>query len=236
MNDMTEIRNIDYNDYVDLVGTAHFTRRSLDDAYRAIRSLKPHDVALELDWNRFRLLNASCVGCSERGSCRGICEFTGAAEALGNIDANVWLIDMTEREMRQRIRSRMTPFEMSRIAFSPYGSWDQDPVRLWERGFKDRVISNTKRQIEASRRFLPSVWRVLIDERNALMAGRLARIVTRKLDEERKPKILTFVGAAHVEGMRELLSNPLTVKEDLRRLGVPFTEPALIRRVAVQED
>ena len=108
---MFEIFNVDYNTYVDVVGTAHFTRRSINDAYESINSLNPKDVAIELDWRRFKHLNTACLGCPKIRICKGLCEFTGAAEALGNVDANIWLIDMTEQEIRRRIRSRMTPSE-----------------------------------------------------------------------------------------------------------------------------
>ncbi|MFQ6074573.1 MAG: hypothetical protein ACE5Z5_00365 [Candidatus Bathyarchaeia archaeon] len=233
---MIEIYDIDYNGHVDIIGTAHFTRRSLNDAYEAINALKPRDVAIELDWRRFRRLNTACVACPRRGSCKGMCEFIGATEALGNVDANIWLIDMTEQEMRHRIRNRMTPFERSHVALPIYPQSKEDPVWLWEMGLKDRVINNSKRQIEILREISPSVWRVLIDERNAVMAARLAWIATKNLDKGKESKILTFVGAAHVEGIRDLLGNPLLLKENFRKLNLSFTEPTLIRRVAVQGD
>jgi len=233
---MVEILNADHNDYVAIVGTAHFTRRSINDAYESIMSLKPEDVALELDWSRYQSLNTACIACSKRGSCKGICEFTGAAEALGNVDANIWLIDMTEQEMRRRIRSRMTPLERSRIGFRVHRKAGEDPIWLWEQGFKDRVVSNSKKEIEAGRRIFPSLWSVLIDERNALMAARLAWIVSKNLNEGNNSKILTFVGAAHVEGIKELLKNPILIKNQLRRSNLSFTEPTLIRRVAIQRN
>lgn len=231
---MVEILNINYNEYVDIVGTAHFTRRSINDAYESIKSLNPKDVAIELDWRRFQHLNTACLNCPKSGSCKGLCEFTGATEALGNVDANIWLIDMTEHEIRHRIRSKMTPFERFRMGFQVYREVDEDPIRLWEKGFKDRVINNSKREIEASRKLFPSVWRVLIDERNALMAARLAWIASKNLNKGKNSKILTFVGAAHVEEIRALLMDPILIKENLRKINLPFTEPTLIRRVAIQ--
>jgi pheromone shutdown protein TraB len=231
---MVQIHDTDYNKYVDLIGTAHFTRRSLNDAYEAIESLKPRDVALELDWRRFTQLNTACLNCPKAQSCKGICEFIGATEALGNTNAHIWLIDMTEREMLHRIRRRMTPYERSRIRIPLRYYADEDPVWLWERGYKERVINDSKRQIETGRRYFPSVWRVLIDERNALMAARLAWISSKNLDEGKKPSILTFVGAAHVEGIRDLLQHPLQIRDHLRTFNLSFTEPTLIRRVAVQ--
>ena len=88
--------------------------------------------------------------------------------------------------------------------------------------------------MEILRKIYPSVWQVLIDERNTLMAARLAWIVTKNLDEERKSKILALIGAAHVEGIERLLNNPYLICENIRKFGLPFTEPTLIRRVAVQ--
>jgi len=233
---MPQIYNVDYNDYVEIVGTAHFTRRSINEAYEAIESLKPEDVALELDWRRFRQLNTACLTCPRRESCVSICEFTAATEALGNVNANIWLIDMTEEEMKHRISSKMSPFEMFNIPPRIHRYSVENPVWLWERGFKDRVVNDSKKEIEKLRRIFPSVWQVLIDERNALMSARIVWIASKNLDEGKHPKVLTLVGAAHVEGIKELLKKPLLIKEKLEKFDLPFTKPTLIRRVAIQED
>jgi pheromone shutdown protein TraB len=68
------------------------------------------------------------------------------------------------------------------------------------------------------------------------MAARLACITSDQLMENKKPNILAFVGAAHVEGIKKLLSNPLAIKENLRKLGLTFTPPTLIRRINVNVD
>ena len=231
--EMVEICDIDYNRDITLIGTAHFTRRSINDAYEAVTTSKPSDICVELDWKRFTALNSACTSCPKNGACKGLCEFTGASDALGNTDANIWLIDMTERELRQRIRERMSPLEKCRIVSPVY--YREDPVTMWERGYKERVIEDSKRNIEAMRRASPAVWAVLIDERNALMAARLAWIATKNTQTEKKSKILAFVGAAHVEGISGLLRNPLQIKHELKKYSLPFSEPTRIRRVAVQE-
>jgi pheromone shutdown protein TraB len=231
---MVQIFNVDYNKYVDIVGTAHFTRRSINDAYESIKSLNPNDVAIELDWKRFKHLNTVCIGCPKTSSCKGLCEFTAAAEALGNVDANIWLIDITEKEMQRRIKSRMTRSERERMGFLLSHGLDENPIRLWAKGFKDRVINNSKKQIEDSRRLFPSVWQVLIDERNVLMTAKLAWIASKNLNEGKNSKILAFVGAAHVEGIKDLLIKPYLIKDQLRRFGLSFMEPTLVRRVAIQ--
>ncbi len=233
MTRVTEILNLDYTAYVELIGTAHFTRRSIRDASAAIAALRPRDVALELDWRRFRALNAACLACPRRAACEGLCEFTAATESLGNVDANIWLIDMTEQEMRRRIRSHMTPGERRPRGAPGYGEVAADPRRLWEWGRKDEVIRHSQRAIAQQRRRFPSVWRVLLDERNALMAVRLAWIASKNLRDEAPSTILAVVGAAHVPGIRSLLQHPLRLRETLRRLQLPFAEPTLIRRVAV---
>ncbi len=229
---MVEIYDTDYNRSIDLIGTAHFTRRSINDAYEAVTTYRPSDICVELDWKRFAALNAACTHCPRNGSCKGLCEFTGASDALGNTDASIWLIDMSEQEIGQRIRSRMSPLDRGRAALQVYGSGNS--VELWERGYKEKVVEDSKRNIEAMRRASPAVWGVLIDERNALMAARLAWIATKNIGAGKTSNVLAFVGAAHVEGISNLLRNPLRIKDELKRFNLRFTEPTLVRRIAVQ--
>jgi len=231
----TEIYDINYNDHIRLVGTAHFTKRSLYDAYQAVKRLQPTDLAIELDMKRFRILNAACWTCPRHGTCTTKCEFIGATEALGNVDANIWLIDMSEHEIGQRIRRLTTPTWIFRVSL-PFFYQEDEMTRLWEQGFKDEVINTYQRRLERLRQRAPAVWRVLIDERNTIMAARLAWITSKKLKENKKPNVLTFVGAAHVEEIKELLSNPLAIKENLRKLGLAFTPPTLVRRISVNTD
>jgi pheromone shutdown protein TraB len=87
--------------------------------------------------------------------------------------------------------------------------------------------------IDYNRQRAPSVWRVLIDERNAMMAARLSWIITTQLNQDASPHVLALVGAAHVEGIQTLLKDPQLIRNTLRNFGLSFTEPTLIRRVAV---
>ncbi len=191
----TQIYNLDYNDYISLIGTVHFTTRSFHEASQVVKRLQPTDLAIELDLNRFKTLNTSCWACYRRGMCRAKCEFIGATEALGNVDANIWLIDISEHEISQRIYRLAT------------------------------LTSRAK-----------ATWRVLINERDTIMAARLAWIASKALREDGKPNILGFVGAAHVEGIKNLLSSPSIIKENLQKLNLTFTQPSLIRRISVNPD
>ncbi len=124
---------------------------------------------------------------------------------------------------------------LSRVRI-PYIPREDDITRLWEQGYKDEVLNSEQRRLEMLRLKAPHVWRVLIDERNALMAVRLAWIASEKLKEDEEPKILALVGAAHVDGIRALLKEPMAIKENLRRLSLTFTPPTLIRRISVNAD
>ena len=241
----TEIRDIDYNEFISLLGTAHFTKRSVREACEAVERLKPTDLAIELDLQRFNALNGVCISCPKRIECDRKCEFVGATDALGNSDVNIWLIDMSEYEIAVRIRSAAYPFSSSGWGYISYADVpffyddegdEEDEASLWERGLKEKVLDSNQRRLELLRRRAPAVWRVLIDERNALMAARLAWIVSKSLDDGIKPKILAVVGAAHIEGIRELLTSPSAIKENMYRLGLRFTPPTLIRRVKIKGD
>jgi pheromone shutdown protein TraB len=187
----TEIYNLDYNQFVHILGTTHFTKRSLQDAYRAVDQLKPTDLAIELDMERFRELNQTCATCPKRGICAHKCEFIGAVDALGNIDANIWLIDMTKQQFIHRA------------------------------------------QIFPSR---ARMWRVLINERDTIMAARLAWIATQNLKIQREPNVLTLVGAAHVKGIHCLLQNPMRIKQNIDQLNLEYAPPKLIKRVKISGD
>lgn len=187
----TDIYNIDYTQFVHVLGTTHFSRRSLQDAYNAVARLKPTDLAIELDLKRYHILNDKCATCPQSTSCTRKCEFIGAVEALENRNTNIWLIDMSRHEFQNRLRLL---------------------------------------QAESSH------WRVLLHERDALMAARLAWITTSNLEKGETPRVLALVGAAHVKGMNAMLSDPGVLKKRLDRLELPFTPPVLMRRVMIAGD
>ena len=149
----------------------------------------------------------------------------GGSDALGCVDANIWLIGMDEPEKRWRSRTLMTVQERKNLRLLPWisrGSID-DPV-LWERGPKNIVLD--RKRMEQLRTHLPSIWRVLMDERSALMAGRLAWIATQRIrQDQREPKIMAPVGAAHVEGLRGLLAEPHFIATKLMGYDLEFTPP-----------
>ena len=229
-----EIYNTDYTHYIQLLGTAHFTQRSVQEASHTVKNTKIKNLALELDVQRFHILDKLCIQCTQRMVCTSKCEFVAASDALGNIDANIWFIDMSEKEMMKRLsRSLDNPIERRRYNFRDELREENLPW-LWEHGFKDEVLQRSNQRLERLKRSTPPLWRVLIKERNALMAARLTEIASNLLDKKEHPKILALVGAAHIKGIHAHLRNPTSIKETLNHLRLPYTPPATIQRIQVQ--
>lgn len=226
---------LDYNSHVELVGTAHFTRRSIEEAVSKILSKKPKDIALELDIERYRALSL-CPSCPKRCICqRGMCEFTAASEALGNMDVNIWLIDMDEHEVKLRIDRLISPREAANLHLLGIDlGGGARVIKLWERGYKDLALKLSEKEWQMVERYLPTIHRVLMLEREALMSARILWIISRKLKTlEELPELIAFVGAGHVKGIRHYLSNPHEVTPALAKFKVSFTPPTLVRRVKV---
>ena len=71
------------------LGTAHFTRRSLLEAYEAVRKLKPTDLVVKPNMRHFHILDRQCVSKLECESCGRRCESVKIADALGNMDTKI---------------------------------------------------------------------------------------------------------------------------------------------------
>lgn len=229
-----EIFDIDYTPFIGLLGTAHFTQRSIIDASQAVKQSGTRDLAIELDPKRFTVLNRLCLSCPRNRHCSSKCEFIVASEVLGNINANIWLIDMSEIEMTQRIQKWLR-HDYTHHSDQPLEHiTDEELPWLWERGLKKEALHRSNERLEALKRADSPLWKVLIEERNALMAVRLAEIASRDLEKNEQPNVLALVGAAHVEGIHSLLQNPSIIPSVLERLDLPYSPPTLVRRVHVE--
>jgi len=225
----------DYNQYIEILGTAHFTSTSIRDAVEKVRTIKPDALALELDLRRYFALQGNCIYCGRR-HLSSRCEFTTASDTLGNVDADIWLVDMTEDEMHQRITQLAQKYGFT---YRPRNNWKSyqealTAARLWESGRKEEAQQLFEADLEQLKQSVPVVWAVLVEERNLLMAARLSWLVTEYLDEGIKaPKVLALTGAAHEKGIKQYLREPTKIPVKLREFGLNFTQPSLIRRVHV---
>lgn len=229
-----EIFNIDYTPFIGLLGTAHFTQRSILDASQAVKQTGTQDLAIELDPKRFTVLNRLCISCPRNRCCSSKCEFVVASEVLGNIDANIWLIDMSEIEIAQRIH-RLQRYDYTHYIDPNLEDIADDELPwLWEHDYKKEVLRRSTKRLKTLQRTGSPTWRVLIEERNALMAARLTEIASRDLEKNEQPNVLALVGAAHVEGISSFLQNPSIIPSVLKRLDLPYSPPTMIRRVHVE--
>lgn len=222
----------DYPRYVEFVGTAHLSERSLREAVEAVRAIKPIAIALELCPYRYDYLRNLCRDCPIRMGCPQRCEFLAAVEELRSVDVDVWLIDMVQEEIAARViaaASREEAKAWKRLQ-SQLATRELYGLRLWEEGLKDEAMRLFDGDLRLMREAFPTLWRVLILERNALMACRLIYIVSQYL--EKIPgdfKVLVLTGAAHVEGLRELMARPREAFQLLGRFSIAFSQPHLIR-------
>ncbi len=217
----------------DLVGTAHFTGRSIADAVKAASSGVHSAVAIELDRARFDELNRGgySVGIPHRPAAEG--EFVAATDAFGNRDGDLWLIDWSLDQIDHRLRKTLTSAELRRwIRISrELNPYEVMGIRFWEAGMKENALKYLNLTTQAMRGYTPTFHRVLIEERNLLMSARLMDIVRRSSDTE--PRLLVLVGMAHVDGVRELLNSPEKISEGFERYGLNYSSPTRIRRARV---
>lgn len=235
--DVNQFPSIDYSSYVEFIGTAHFTRTSIRDVLSAVKQEKYTAVCIELDKYRYDRLKNRCRFCSKWSSCDRKCEFVTATEALGNQDADIWLIDMTEREINHRISTLATYPEIcawngirNRVLYGQIQG-----LKLWEEGLKDEAMDYFQGNLQVMKETFPSLFRILITERNVLMACHLICIISRYLKQlpSEKLRILALTGAAHVDGIKKLLKSPNETLHLLKKLQIPFSPPIQIRRIKV---
>jgi len=96
---------------------------------------------------------------------------------------------------------------------------------------KDEALHYLDFTTSAMREYFPSLYRVLIIERNLLMAGRLMEVESQLAAPQ--ARLLVLMGMAHIDGVRELLREPERVSEGFDRYGLNYSSPIRIRRARV---
>ncbi len=131
-------------------------------------------------------------------------EMLVAYQTAQELEIPVALIDVDALVTWSRLRSKMAPSEVLKLILSSLAALFVRRERVEKE--MDRYRQDSVGFIEAVGKEYPSVKRVVVDERNEYMAGRL-----RELHEE-YGDIVAVVGDGHVEGLRRLLEGvPLEV-------------------------
>ncbi len=212
-----------------IVGTSHIAKDSLREVEREIDSFKPDIVAVELDRRRYAsllgkqqkaYLNLSAVrqigflGFSfaliaslvqrKLGDIVGMdpgAEMESAIRLAKKRKLQVALIDQDIMITLNRLR--MTGQEKRNLARDIFNGLVLRKPELGVSFDLSKVPSDEVIRVLLGklRERYPSLYRVLVHERNVVMSKNLSRILAEHPDK----KVLAVVGAGHEDGMRQLL-------------------------------
>lgn len=213
-----------------MVGTAHVSRSSIDEVVSAIRQASPGAVAVELCQTRydvmknpalwqnmdifkiikekrasFLLANLVMSSFQRRiGQKLGVKPGDEMRAAIGEAEASgidVVLVDRNVQVTLARAWRRLSFWEKMKMIYASLVAVfeaedidEQDIERLKE---KDMLTT----AVEEMARHAPTIKEVLIDERDAYMARKIADIPS--------DKVVAVVGAGHMKGIHRQMENPV---------------------------
>ena len=208
----------------------------------AILSRRPKVVALELDPARY----AALVQRAPRSRGFGVLhlvagiearvaaeygvqvgdEMLAAARAANEVGAEVALVDVDSRDVLVRMWRSMSWGEKTRLVVSlvrgMFAGREQVETEL------ARYHQDERSVIDEFARALPTAKRILIDERDAHMAARLADLHRTRGD------VVAVVGDGHIHGLRDRLAAESLEVVRLRDLRSPPSGPNASASVSVR--
>ena len=234
---------VDIDENLRLIGTAHISSASVELVRSQIEEWSPDLVAVELCESRkasllepdaldnedlLKILNEgkshmillqSALAAEQRrmgissGEKPGA-ELLAAIEAAEEADIPVELIDRDVLITLRRAWSKMGFIEKFRVLDALLWQEDDDEGASVEELLEDSDMLS--KLMEEAREVAPAAGSVLIDERDAFLAGRIQQIRGRG-------KILAVVGAGHLNGIQENLAEP--AMETASRIAELSVEP-----------
>ncbi len=223
-----------YLRYVKLIGTMHVSPESRDEVVRTILSERPHAIAIELDRARFMAMSGGekqglSLGDSLKYGRRGLVnyllakleeklgeefgmapggEMMAAIEASRVLGVPLYLIDedinfILGRILAAPFREKALLVLESLAVFLPLGAGGGTEENLME-GYRTMMLQ--------FRRRYPYLYRVLVDERNEVMARNLISIVDSLLAVGiKRPRVVAVVGLGHRNGIEHILDRQRVV-------------------------
>lgn len=220
---------MNYLRYVKIIGTMHVSPKSRDEVFRTILKERPHAVAVELDRARFigmqqkiemtlsdslrlgrkGVINYVLAKVEEKlGETFGMApgeEMRAAIEAARAIGVPLYLIDEDIGLILAKI-SRAPAREKLLMALESLGVLL--PLKNVDIG--DPFEDYRWMMLEFRRRY-PYLYRVLVEERNEVMARNLMMIVDSLLaGGVKRPKVVAVVGLGHKPGIERILNRGKT--------------------------
>ena len=226
---MTEAPIYDRSERLRVLGTAHISSSSVAAVREQIESFKPDIVAVELCASRHAALTSnrrldkegllkvvkegkaplvmlqSLLAAEQRkmgmdeGEQPGA-ELLAAVQTAEEANLEVALIDRDIQTTLRRAWKRMKFFEKARILWSLLGDDEDDEAPEVSKLLEDQDLLSSL--MEELRTFSPGAGSVLIDERDAYLAGKIA-----DLEASSDKRILAVVGAGHLRGIEAHLKN-----------------------------
>lgn len=245
-----------------LVGTAHVSRESIELVKKTIEKEKPEVVGVELDFQRLQqlrqgkrwkqldlnqiiregkthlfLLNVLLANLQKQiGKQFGVMpgsEMLAAVRAAAEKKIPVALLDRDVGITLRRALNRTSLVEKAKLGYSIVSGFMGFGQKLDEKTIeqlKEKDILNGLMQ-QLSRE-MPSVKKVLVDERDMFIATRILRVKAKR--------VVAVVGAGHLEGIKKYLDRPrdlsglLTVKKKRGILSyLKYLVPALFAVIVV---
>ena len=234
---------VDIDDKLRLVGTAHISSASVDLVRSQIEEWSPDLVAVELcesrkasllepdaldnadllkilnDGKSHMILLQSALAAEQRrmgissGEKPGA-ELLAAIEAAEAAEIPVELIDRDVLITLRRAWAKMGFLEKFRVLDALLWQEDDEEGATVEELLEDSDMLS--KLMEEAREVAPAAGSVLIDERDAFLAGRIQQIRGRG-------KILAIVGAGHLDGIQKNLAEP--AMETASRIAELSVEP-----------
>jgi pheromone shutdown-related protein TraB len=207
-----------------VVGTAHISEESIAEVKRTVEAERPDVVAVELDPGRYQALthpeqqSASIKDILSSGKLYQFLvhwllayvqnklgaevgvkpgsEMLSAIDAARSVGASVALVDRDINVTIARFWAKMRFVEKLKMLIALLGITTSDEEIDIEEITNDDVISQLVTEL---RQFSPNAAQVLVDERDAYLAGNLLKL---------RGKIVAVVGAGHKEGIKRYLERP----------------------------
>nr|WP_232217823.1 TraB family protein [Methanocaldococcus sp. FS406-22] len=204
-----------------LIGTAHVSKDSIEEVENIISSVSPEGVAVELDDRRFFSLISNeekkvdlkkvlkegnflkffiylILANSQKkiGESLGIkpgSEMKKAIEIASRYGLPIYLIDRDINITLSRLMDRMTFKEKIKIFWELLNS-DEGDLEVDDDLLKE-MVENPEKFIKLLKEMSPTIYEVLVDERDRFMAKRLFEL------SKGKNSLVAVVGAGHVEGI-----------------------------------
>lgn len=228
-----------------IIGTAHVSEKSVAEVKAAIKNLKPDIVAVELCKGRYDSLTGNIKESEIQikdilsdgkmyyfiiqwllsymqkkiGEDMGVkpgAEMISAIEEAEAIGANVALIDRDIQVTLQRFWGKMKFIEKLRMVSSLIGG-----VIGVGKGSEIDIDKITEQDVVTAlvnelRGFAPTAAEVLIDERDAYLAGSILRVAAGG-----NKSIVVVIGAGHKPGVINYLKNPASIPSLNTLLEIP---------------